>query len=106
MGRETYTQREDLFFPYLLPGAWGCQRLHPLSSRDTSDRLRVPRSTVILYSLSKSDRVVLIRWSPSGYSPVVPEYPDRAAVYYPECDSLPKHTGSLGTNRKSMAYVI
>ena len=31
MGGETYTQRED-FFPYLLPGARGCQRLHPLAS--------------------------------------------------------------------------
>ena len=28
---ETYTQRED-FFPYLLPGARCCQRLHPLAS--------------------------------------------------------------------------
>ena len=29
---ETYTQRED-FFTYLLPGARGCQRLHPLQAR-------------------------------------------------------------------------
>ena len=28
---ETYTQRED-FFPYLLPGTRGFQRLHPLAS--------------------------------------------------------------------------
>ena len=46
---ETYTQRED-FFPYLFPGARGCQRLYPLASLDTSDRLRVPRSTAILSS--------------------------------------------------------
>ena len=32
MGGETYTLREDFFFPYLLPGAWGCQHLHPLAS--------------------------------------------------------------------------
>ena len=32
MGGETYTQREDIFFPYLLPGARGCQRLHPFAS--------------------------------------------------------------------------
>ena len=32
MGGETYTQREDFFFPYLLSGARGCQRLHPLAS--------------------------------------------------------------------------
>ena len=31
-GRETYTQREGFFFPYLLQGARGCQRLHPLAS--------------------------------------------------------------------------
>ena len=31
--------------------------------------------------LSKSDRVVLISWSPSGYTPVVPEYPDRAVLF-------------------------
>ena len=29
---ETYTQGEDFFFPYLLPGARGCQCLHPLTS--------------------------------------------------------------------------
>ena len=32
MGGETYTQREDFFFPYLLPGVRGRQRLHPLAS--------------------------------------------------------------------------
>ena len=32
MSGETYTQREDLFFPYLLPRASGCQLLHPLAS--------------------------------------------------------------------------
>ena len=32
MGAETYTQREDFFFPYLHPGARACQRLHPLAS--------------------------------------------------------------------------
>ena len=28
------------------------------------------------------------------------------SVYQSKCDSLPKHTGSRGTNRKSVAYVI
>ena len=32
MGGETYTQREDFFFPYLLPGARGWPCLHPLAS--------------------------------------------------------------------------
>ena len=31
--------------------------------------------------LSKSDRVVLITWSPSGYTPVWPESPDRAVPF-------------------------
>ena len=44
--------------------------------RQAPDRLRVPRSTVILWTLSKSDREVLITWSPSGYTPVRPECPD------------------------------
>ena len=54
-----------LLVPYLIPRAWGCQRLHPIASRvvrevrDASDRLRVPGSTPILCTLSKSDRVVI-----------------------------------------------
>ena len=73
---ETYTQREDFFFPYLLPGARGCQLLRPLASWDTSDRLCVPHSTAILCTLSKSDHVVLIMWSSSSYTPVVTNCPD------------------------------
>ena len=60
---------------------WECQRLDPLSSWDTSDRLHVSHSTVILCTLSKSDRVVLITWSPCGYTPVVPDCPDRAVIF-------------------------
>ena len=44
--------------------------------RDASFRLRVPRSTAILCTLPKSDRVIFITWSPSGYTPVQPECPD------------------------------
>ena len=43
--------------------------------RDASGRLRVPRSTVILSTLSKSPRAVLITWSPSGYTPVRLKWP-------------------------------
>ena len=83
MGGETYTkrEREDFPFAYLLPGARGCQHLHPLASWDTSDRLHVPRATAILCTQSKSDRVVLITWSPSGYTPVLLECPDRAVIF-------------------------
>ena len=47
-----------------------------LAPRDTSDQLCVPGSTVIHYTLSKSDCVVLITWSPSSYTPARPECPD------------------------------
>ena len=67
MGGETYTQGED-FFPYLLLGA--------KLVRDACDRLRVFRSTAILCTLSKSDRVVHITWSPSGYTLVQPKWHD------------------------------
>ena len=62
MGGETYTQREDFFFPYLLPGARGVPMLaFPCKLvSDASDQLHVPRSTVILCTLSKSDCMVLI----------------------------------------------
>ena len=84
MGGETYTQREDFFFPYLLPGARGCQHLHSLASSSETPLidcmslawLRVPCSTVILCTLSKSECVVLITWSPSSYTPVWPKWPD------------------------------
>ena len=67
--RNIYSDRGLLLIPYLIPGARGCQRLHPLASlsETTSDRLRVPRSTAIRCILSKSPRVVFITWSPSAY---------------------------------------
>ena len=70
MDGETYTQREDPFFAYLLPGTRGCQR------QRRPGRLRVPRSTTVHCTLSKPDRVVLITWSPSGYTPARPECPN------------------------------
>ena len=69
MSGETYTLREDFFFPYLLPGSRGCQHLHLWSAAcPTLDCNSLP--------LYKTDRVVLITWSPSGYTPVRPECPD------------------------------
>ena len=50
--RDIYSERGLLLAPYLLPGARGCQRLHPLASRivrdvrDASDWLRIPESTL------------------------------------------------------------
>ena len=73
---KTNIQREA-FFLYLLPGAKGCQRLHPLQARQR--RLRsaaCPTLDSDSLPLSDSDRVVLITWSPSGYTPFVPDCPD------------------------------
>ena len=60
-------------------GANACTLLLQASQKRT-DRLRVPCSTAILYTLSKSDRVV-ITWSPSGYSPVRPESDDALSSF-------------------------
>ena len=71
---DIYSER-GLLLPISSSGSQGCQHLHPLESRDTSDRLPVPLSTPILCTLSKSERVVLT-WSPSDYTPDRPECPD------------------------------
>ena len=105
-----------LFVLYLLPGARGCQRLHPLASRIVRDNLTPLISCVshvrlpILTGLcSKSNRVVLI----SRGHILVTHLLDLTALtrYHTPVDesqrnSLSKHTGLLGTNRKSVSYVI
>ena len=113
--RDIYIERGLLLAPYLLPGTRGCQHLHPLASHIARDVLtpligcvsldRLP----ILWTLSKSDHVVLIS---CGLLPVahlldrpVPTH-CHPPVYKSQRDSLSKHTGSLGTNRKSMLYYI
>ena len=79
---ETYTEWGLLLVPYILLGARGCQCLHPLASRivrdvwDASDRLHVSASTLDTLLLSKSDHIIIM-WSPSGYTPVGPNCPDR-----------------------------
>ena len=81
--RDIYSKRGLLLVPYQLPGATGCQRLHPFESRivrdvrDDSDRVPIPVSTLDSdWTLSKSDHVVLyITWSPSGYTLVQPVTP-------------------------------
>ena len=78
---ELYSERELL--PIFSSGSQRVPTLAPTCKlvRDASARLRVPRSTSILCTLSKSHCVVVITWSPSGYTPVVPECPDRAAIF-------------------------
>ena len=92
---ETYTQREDSF-PYLLPGARGCQSLHPLaSSSETTWSAACPTLDCdSLYSVQiwprGSHHVVSF-----GYTPVVLECPDRAALFtnhnVTACHSTPGH---------------
>ena len=76
--------------------------------RAATDWLRVSRSTAILCTLSKSDCVFLITWSPSGYTPVRSECPDTlsSSCLLIKMWQLTKAHRSLGMNRKSMSYVI
>ena len=77
--------------------------------RDASGRLRVPRSTAVLSTLSNN----LSAWFLSlSYCllPVIHVF-DLSALIEHSCLlikmwQMAKHTGSLGTKRKSMAYVI
>ena len=106
--RDIYSERGLLLVPYLLLGARGCQHLHPLASRlvrDASALLRVPGSTPdSLHPLN------LTAWLSQGLLPVTHLLTAltrcHLPVYLSQRDSLSKHTGSLGTNRKSMSYVI
>ena len=72
---ERHILRESYYFFFRGPGGANACTPYKLV-RDASDWLHVPSSTAILCTLSKSNRVVLITWSPSGYTPVVPECPD------------------------------
>ena len=74
---------KELLLPISSSRSQGVPTLAPPCKfvRDASGRLRVPRSTAILCTLSKSYHVVLITWSPSGYTPVRPEFPDRAVLF-------------------------
>ena len=61
----TYTQREDLFFLSLLPGARGCQRLHPIAS--SSETLLI--GCVFLARFNSQNSVKI--W-PRGFHHVTP----------------------------------
>ena len=75
--KDIYSER-GLLLPISSSRSQRVQTLAPLCKlvRDASDWLRVPRSTAILCTLSKANHVVLITWSPSGYKPIRPEWPD------------------------------
>ena len=81
-GWRDISQREDFFFSYLLPGARGCQCLHPLQARQRCLwSVACPTLDCDSLHLFKSDRVVLITWSSSGYTPVWPECPDAPSSF-------------------------
>ena len=67
--RHIFKERTSSHIFFREPGGANTYKL----VRDASDRLHVPGSTVILSTLSKSNRVVLITLSPSGYTPVHPK---------------------------------
>ena len=106
----TYTKRED-FFPYLLPGARGCQQLHSLTSSSETPLLGCVSLDWLWFSALCLN---LTTWfSSRGHLPVTHLlylsgllWRSRILVYSSRRDSLSKHTGLLGTNRKSMSYVI
>ena len=94
--RNIYSERGPLLLPISSPRSQGVPTLPPPYKlvRDASGRLRVPRSTAILCTQSKSDRVILITCSPSGYTPVRPECPEHAVIsLFTQHNSLSKHTG-------------
>ena len=80
--RDIYSER-GLLLPISSSRSQGVPMLaHPCKLvRNTSGRLRVPRFTAILCTLSKSHHVVLITWSSSGYTPVQLECSDRAVLF-------------------------
>ena len=106
MGGETYTQREDLFFPCLLPWARDCQRLHSLESSSETPlidcvflaRLRFSALGLNLTAWFSSRGLLLVTHMlyPSALTC------SDITVNSSQRDSLSKHTGSLGTNRKSI----
>ena len=100
--------------PYLLTGTRGCQRLQPFSSRiirddsNASDQLLIPGSTL---DSDWTDCLNLTAW----FSYYVVSFRFHTCltglhyhppVYKSQRDSLSKHTGSPGTNPKSMSTVI
>ena len=108
MGRETYTQREDFFFRYLLPGAWGCQRLNPLASSSETPLVACVSLARLRFSALS---LYLTAWFSSHYLLPVTHLFNLSALIVLSCLLikmwlLAKHTGSLETKWNSMAYVI
>ena len=76
MGGETYTQREDFFVPYILLGARGCQRLHPLASSSETLLTGCVSLTRLWFSALCLN---LTAWFSAR--DLLPECPDRAVLF-------------------------
>ena len=107
---ERHTQWEDFFFPYLLSGARGCQRLHSLANSSERPLIGCMSHARLRFSAFSLN---LTAWFSSRDPLPVTHLFDLSAlmsrhlpVYESKCDSLPKHMGSQETNRKSMSYVL
>ena len=74
---ETYTRRGDFF-----RGPGGANACTPLQAETPLIGCVSLARLPILSSLSKSNRVVLIMWPPSGYTPVGPNCPDALSSPY------------------------
>ena len=74
--RDIFSER-GVLVPYLLPGASMCQRFHPHASRIDRDDLTLWSAVCPSLDYGFSALCLnLITWSPSSYTPVVPDCPD------------------------------
>ena len=108
--RNICSEKGILLAQYLLPGARGCQRLHPLSSHIIRVDLTPLIGCVSLTWFTILTELCLNpnAWFTSGYTPVRPANPMHCHlfVYSLQRDSLSKHSWSSGINSKSMSPVI
>ena len=108
MGGETFTQREN-FFPYLLPGAGGANACTPSQACQRCPDQQRPHARLQFSALCPN---LTVWFSSCGLLPVTHLFDPSALtrrhlpVYWSKCESLPKHSESLGMNRKSTSYVI
>ena len=79
MERHIHRERTSFHIFFQEPG--GANACTPLQARQRRLWSAACPSLNCGSLLSKSDRVVFITWSPSGYTPVRPECPDRGILF-------------------------
>ena len=98
--RDIYSDR-GLLAPYLLPGARGCQRLHPLASRivrdetNASDQLRIPSGTLV------SDWTDCLNLTASFSYHVISFRLHTCSTGLPRCTAIPLFTNHNVTARQN-----